>query len=147
MSFDLASFLGSSLGDAVAKIIGAFKVDPTAQLEAQTEVTKIMLGLQGQILQGVQAQVDVNKTEAASSSVFVAGWRPFLGWVCGSAFAINYVVGPLLGYCSTLAGHPIVLPTLNLGEMSPVLMGMLGLGTMRSVEKLQGVDTQKVGGK
>lgn len=92
-------------------------------------------------VQAVQAQNDVNKIEAASSSVFVAGWRPFIGWVCGSAFAINFAIGPLASWASALFGHPVTFPVLNMTDMMPVLMGMLGLGGMRSWEKVNGVKT------
>jgi hypothetical protein len=92
-------------------------------------------------VQAVQAQNDVNKIEAASNSVFVAGWRPFIGWVCGGAFAINFAIGPLASWASALFGHPVTFPTLNMSDMLPVLMGMLGLGGMRSWEKVNGVKT------
>lgn len=84
-------------------------------------------------------QVEVNKAEAQSNSLFVSGWRPFIGWVCGSAFAYFYIVQPFLGFILTAAGHPIVLPKIEFGEMSSVLLGMLGLGGMRTWEKTKGV--------
>jgi hypothetical protein len=92
-------------------------------------------------VQAVQAQNDVNKVEAASNSVLVAGWRPYIGWVCGTAFAINFVVGPLASWATSLFGHPVIFPILNMTELMPVLMGMLGLGGMRSWEKVNGVKT------
>jgi len=87
----------------------------------------------------VQGQLDTNKAEAANPSVFVAGWRPFVGWVCGSGFAIQFIVGPLCEWGSAAAGHPVKFPPLDLGTMMPLLLGMLGLGGMRTVEKVQGV--------
>jgi uncharacterized protein (DUF2062 family) len=90
-------------------------------------------------VQLVQGQLDINKTEAASESVFVAGWRPFIGWTCGVAFAYKFVAAPVAALVLTAVGHPITLPVLEFGEMMPVLFGMLGLGAFRSYEKVKGV--------
>lgn len=92
---------------------------------------------------GVFAQIAVNTEEAKSANMFVAGWRPAIGWVCGTAFAANYIVLPLIQtvaiYYSAFTGEYVDLgglPTLNMAEMMPVLMGMLGIGTLRTYEKL-----------
>jgi hypothetical protein len=87
----------------------------------------------------MQAQSDTNKAEAGNGSVFVAGWRPFIGWVCGSAFAWTFVLGPMVSYAAKLAGITVALPVLDLSELTPVLLGMLGLGAMRTVEKVNGI--------
>jgi len=141
MSFDLGSFLGSNIGDAFAKVIGAFKVSPEKQLEASTEITKVQLELQAKILDQVSAQMDINKVEAASQSIFVAGWRPFIGWICGSGLGIQFIVGPIVTWLSALFGHPVTFPTLDLGTLLTLLLGMLGLGTMRTYEKTNGVNS------
>ncbi len=88
----------------------------------------------------VEGQLKINQTEAATGKLFIAGWRPFLGWVCGGAFAWAYVIEPLVRFGLSAAGHPVVLPTLSLSAMTPVLFGMLGLGGMRSFEKSKGVE-------
>jgi len=87
----------------------------------------------------VQGQIDTNKVEAANPSVFVSGWRPFIGWVCGSACAWNWIGLPIAKVGLALAGYPIDLAPANLTEMLPVLMGMLGLGGLRTIEKINGV--------
>ena len=87
----------------------------------------------------VQGQLEVNQAEAASSSVFVAGWRPFIGWVCGSACAWNWIGLPVTKMGLMLAGHTLDLAPADLTEMLPVLMGMLGLGALRTFEKTKGV--------
>ena len=88
----------------------------------------------------VQGQLAVNQAEAGSSSVFVAGWRPFIGWVCGSACAWNWIGLPLAKVGLLLAGGPaLTLAPADLSEMLPVLMGMLGLGALRTTEKIKGV--------
>jgi hypothetical protein len=83
-----------------------------------------------------QGQLAVNQAEASSPKTFVAGWRPFIGWTCGSAFAFNFVILPLLTTLSAIAGNPIEVPPLDMSEMLPVLLGMLGLGGFRTYEKV-----------
>jgi len=85
------------------------------------------------------AQLDINKTEAAHRSVFVSGWRPFIGWSCGAAMALNFIVFPLASFVLAQTGHLVELPTLDMSEMMPVLMGLLGLGGLRTVEKIKQV--------
>lgn len=84
------------------------------------------------------AQIEVNKQEAAHKSLFVAGWRPFIGWTCGIATANNFVIAPYVTAFTT-----IVVPVLDLGEMIPVLVGLLGLGAYRTYEKVNGVAREK----
>ena len=85
------------------------------------------------------AQLGINKQEAAHRSVFVAGWRPFIGWTCGIALAYNYVLQPILIFVLAQTGHLMDLPAMDLNEIMPVLMGMLGLGGLRTFEKFKGV--------
>ena len=89
-----------------------------------------------------KAQVRVNEIEAASDKFWKYGWRPFVGWACGAGFAYTYVVQPFLIFIMTMAGagdRVSELPLLDIGEMTPVLMGMLGLGWLRTKEKMGGV--------
>lgn len=83
-------------------------------------------------------QIQTNQKEAAHKSLFVAGWRPGAGWVCVLALFNNYVVAPYVD-----AFTPITLPALDMGELMPVLLGMLGLGAARSWEKSRGVAREK----
>lgn len=86
------------------------------------------------------AQVEVNKAEAASGSVWKGGWRPFVGWVCGTAFAYHFVIQPLAIFVVAAYGMEIpALPEFDMGQLMTVLMGMLGLGGLRSFEKSKGV--------
>lgn len=82
------------------------------------------------------AQIEVNKIEAASTNMFVAGWRPFIGWTCGVAMGFNYLVVPVAG----AAGYDIT--ALDTTTMFPVLLGLLGLGSLRTYEKTQGVSRE-----
>jgi hypothetical protein len=90
-----------------------------------------------------KAQIEVNKAEAAHKSLFVAGWRPAVGWVCVAGMAGNFIIIPLANFTLALAGSAVSIPLVALSEMMPVLMGMLGLGAMRTVEKTKGVQREK----
>ena len=86
------------------------------------------------------AQADTNKIEAAHRTVWVAGWRPFIGWVCGVAMAWHFVGVPLITFFAAWAGATIPpLPVFDMGSLMTVLMGLLGLGSMRTFEKIKGI--------
>ena len=91
----------------------------------------------------VMAQIEVNKVEAAHSSMFVAGWRPAIGWICALGMAGNFLVIPFANMALELSKTGVVIPMIALSEMMPVLMGMLGLGAMRTVEKVKAVSREK----
>lgn len=80
------------------------------------------------------AQLAVNQQEAAHRTIWVAGWRPFIGWVCGCGLAMNFLVIPLMPLFTD-----VVIEPLDLATMLPVLGGLLGLGTLRSYEKVKGI--------
>jgi len=93
------------------------------------------------------AQIEVNKQEAKSGMLFVSGWRPFIGWTCGVSLAWTFILAPIIQsvatYVATFTGKVIdleALPVLDLAVMMPILLGMLGLGTLRTYEKVQGVE-------
>tara|TARA_R100001224_G_scaffold102302_1_gene74372 strand:- start:405 stop:806 length:402 start_codon:yes stop_codon:yes gene_type:complete len=86
------------------------------------------------------AQLEINKAEAASGSLFKGGWRPFVGWTCGIAFAYHFVLQPLLIFIFAYAGLKTPdLPQFDVGTLLPVLGGMLGIGGLRSYEKTKGL--------
>lgn len=86
----------------------------------------------------VQGQLSVNAAEAASPSAFTSGWRPAVGWVCVAALACQYVARPLLQWAGAVSGHPMpVLPGID-DTLWQLLLGMLGLGGLRSLEKIKG---------
>lgn len=89
---------------------------------------------------GAFRQMDINKSEAANASVFVAGWRPFIGWICGAIFAYTFLLQPLAVFVMAFLGYDIPeLPSLDTSEVMTVLLGMLGLGGLRTIEKVKGV--------
>lgn len=115
--------------DLAKDLVGRFFPDKTEQEKQQMAMVMMM----------VQGQLETNKVEAASQSLFVAGWRPAVGWICALSFGFRYIGGPLLSVIGQLTGHQIVLPVIDYAEMSPILIGMLGLGYFRSSEKIKGV--------
>ena len=91
--------------------------------------------------QGNLAQIEVNKIEAASSNLFVAGWRPAIGWICGAGYAYAFIVQPFLIFIITafqITLNTAQLPTLDIGEMGLMLANLLGFGAMRTYEKVKG---------
>lgn len=88
----------------------------------------------------VQGQLATNQTEASNTNIFVAGWRPFIGWICGTGLGWNYAGRPLICAVMTIFGHPVDIPVMDLSELMPLLIGMLGLGGMRTYEKINGVN-------
>jgi len=102
----------------------------------KTEAEKQQLAAAVMVVQG---QLDINKVEAANPSVFVSGWRPMIGWVCGGACAWNWIGLPIAKVIAVVLGHSIELSPADLTEMMPILLGMLGLGGLRTVEKIKGV--------
>jgi hypothetical protein len=117
----------------------------TAQLQSMAAAGQLqeeMLQLQAI----TSAQTDINKTEAASASLFVAGPRPAVMWVCVFALAYQYLIRPLWVGLALIAGHPVPAPGLpgiddNLYQL---LWALLGLGAMRSFDKFKGIDTKRI---
>ena len=110
--------------------------DPVQADAAKLELLKLQ---QSGDLAQMTAQTDINKVEAANTSLFVSGWRPAIGWVCALALAYQYLLKPLSGTIASLVG--VTLPPLpglddNLWQL---MMGMLGMGGLRTFEKVQGV--------
>ena len=123
----------SALLDIGGKVLDRVLPDPAQQAAAKLELLKLQQN--GELAQ-ISGQMEINKVEAASSSLFVSGWRPSIGWVCGAGFAVQFVIGPLAEWGSALYGHPVKFPQMDTGTMMPLLLGMLGLGGLRTAEKL-----------
>lgn len=127
----------------VAKIIDKVIPDRSAAAAAQAALSQATLNGQLAEIQAeydnAKAQIDVNKTEAASGSVFIGGWRPFVGWVCGCGLAYQFLFRPLAGGLLAASGHPVDFAALEMGTLMTLLGGLLGFGAMRTAEKFQGV--------
>lgn len=139
----LASALGGNIAEGVAKIIQCFKIDPTVALSKQVELQEIQLKMASDaaaaVTQQYHDQATIDASEAASKSMFVAGWRPFIGWVCGSGLAFQLILAPIVTWVAAMCGKNVAFPTLDLGTLLTLLFGMLGLGGMRTYEKINGV--------
>jgi hypothetical protein len=112
--------------------------DKTAAAAAKAQL--VQMQIQGE-LDGMKGQIAVDQTEAGNQSTFVAGWRPFVGWCCGAAFAYVYILQPFMQFL--LVAFKVnfdisKMPSLDIADMMPVLLGMLGLGAMRSYDKQAG---------
>jgi hypothetical protein len=90
-----------------------------------------------------KGQLEVNKVEAAHKSLFVSGWRPAVGWVCVLGMFGNFITIPFTNFVLALTESEIEVPLIPLETMMPVLLGMLGLGGLRTYEKKAGVQRDK----
>lgn len=110
---------------------------------AQLKVLMAQGALQEELMQltaVTSAQSDVDKVEAASTNLFVAGWRPYVGWICGTGLAFSVIIGPLFTWITTLCGHPTPFPKMDDPLLQSTLAGMLGLGYgLRTFEKSKGI--------
>ena len=129
----------SALLDIGGKVIDRVWPDPIQAATAKLELIKLQ---QSGELAAMAGQLEINKVEAASASVFVSGWRPFIGWVCGIACAWNWIGLKIALFAAAYFDHPLTLASADLSEMMPVLLGMLGIGGLRTIEKLNGVARQ-----
>jgi hypothetical protein len=126
--------------DFGGKLIDKLYPDKTAAEAAKLEMFKLqqaggMQELNNTFNLAVQ-QIMTNVEEAKSTSTFVAGWRPFVGWICGCSLAYNYILFPLIVWTVKACGvEAPPMPALDIGELMTLLFGMLGLGAMRSYDK------------
>jgi hypothetical protein len=126
----------SILLDIGSKVIDRVFPDPAAAASAKLELIKLQ---QSGDLAVMAGQMKINEIEAGSASLFVSGWRPAIGWVCGAACAWNWIGLPIVKVGLGLLAIKLELAPANLTEMMPILLGMLGLGGLRTLEKVQGV--------
>ena len=132
-----------TLGVGAILNIGSTLIDRLIPDRSQAAAAKAQL-LQMQVagdLDQIKGQIAVDQTEAASQSVFVAGWRPFVGWACGAAFIYAFIVQPMTQALLVIFHSnfdPNKMPKLDITEMLPVLFAMLGMGALRSWDKQNG---------
>jgi len=135
------SLLGvGSIIEAVGKIAGDLITTDKEKMEMEIEQRKLDLEEKKLDMAVGMAQIDVNKEEAKSSNLFVAGWRPFIGWGCGIAFIYSTLIEPVCRFVAmTIFMYSGAFPTIDSDLTMQVMLGMLGLGAMRSYEKKSGV--------
>lgn len=125
----------SGAGDLAVKLRSAITGEPDPIKKAEMEAT--LIELESKLSLGQQA---INQVEAKHSSIFIAGWRPFIGWICGLGIGINFIAFPLARMVLVVMKNPTQLPPLDIGELITILIAMLGMGGMRSWEKKNGVN-------
>jgi|TARA_B100000900_G_scaffold337283_1_gene299192 hypothetical protein len=118
------------------KVLGKFIPDKNLKMKLQKEMTMAFHDAN-------LAQIQLNKQEAAHKNIFVAGWRPFVGWICGVALAYHFILSPIIETILIVSGLKIDLPSFEFSQLSSILMGMLGLGGLRTYEKMKGVSREK----
>ena len=118
------------------KVLGKFIPDKNLKMKLQKEMTMAFHDAN-------LAQIQLNKQEAAHKNIFVAGWRPFVGWICGVALAYHFVLSPIIETVLIASGVAMDLPSFEFSQLSSILMGMLGLGGLRTYEKMKGVSREK----
>lgn len=132
----LGSLLKAALGpvlDGVLRLIPDKGARAAAKEQFESQMLVAMTGL-------VQGQLAINQKEAEHGSIFVAGWRPFIGWVCGFGVAWQFVLSPIGTWIVVISGVDIPpIPVLDTGPLMTLMLGMLGLGGLRTYEKRLGV--------
>lgn len=120
--------IGSVVG-ALREAVGRIFPSPEEKAKAQQILDQIAA-------RPDEAQIELNKIEAASASIFVAGWRPFIGWVCGVALAWHYIAAPLFVFVLEAFGVKISPPELDIATLVTLLLTMLGMSKLRTDEKI-----------
>ena len=140
MASTVATLLTGGLFQGISQLISTIRGKSPEDAEKLAEIaSKYQSDVLAADVAARQAQADVNKVEAANPRVFIAGWRPFIGWVCGTGLAVQFIVGPFVTWIAALSNHPVTFPTLDMGTLLTLLLAMLGFGGMRTFEKISGV--------
>jgi hypothetical protein len=144
MSFLTTLFSGGDTVKAIGDTVDKLFTSDEERLEKQNEFLKANREfdyLENKLIaEQNTAQAEVNKVEAASASWFVAGWRPAIGWVGALALFYQFILYPLLCWIPGVATPPVP----NSEALYPLIMGMLGIGTLRSFDKMKGTDTRSI---
>ena len=130
--------------DAIAGLVSTAvdKIWPDANIEAQAKADTLKAELAKE-LEYTLGQLEINKIEAASTSLFVAGWRPAVGWAGALGYGYEFLWRPIANGLAVAFGLPPIFPGIEVDALSSLLFGLLGLGTLRTVEKVKGVARQK----
>jgi len=119
----MSTILGTIFGESIASTVNAVgdQINKKAELETQSDSN----------------QVEINKAEASTSNLFIAGWRPFCGWICSLSLAYHALLQPFIIFIFQLFGKTIPMPSFDESTLTNILYGLLGLGTLRTIEKLK----------
>lgn len=136
----LGDILKPLVGPVVDKLLN-FIPDPNARAKAKEDFEKELLQI---VANADKQQAEINKVEAAHASLFVAGWRPFIGWIGGFAIMYAYIGHPFLSWGLLVFDNTLpVLPTIETDMIFQLILGMLGMGGLRTFEKVKGVARKK----
>jgi len=130
----------SSLAEPVTGLLGKFIEDKDQRALLAHEIATLA---EKQAQEQIVGQIKTNQIEAAHQSMFVAGWRPAVGWVCALAMLLNFILIPFINLGLEFGGLELEIDLIDMETMLPVLFGMLGLGGMRTYEKSRKVARDK----
>ena len=122
---------------AVGSVLDKVIPDTNARAQAKEELAKAVLQDDFQL---ALSQIQVNQEEAKSENLFKSGWRPSIGWACSLTFILNFVLFPIINYFLVMFGHQAVLIPFDTNTLMTVLGGLLGIGGLRTIEKIKGVN-------
>ncbi len=117
-------------------VIDRLVPDKNAKSKAMREMEKALVDAHAK---GMLGQLEINKVEAGHRSIFVAGWRPMCGWICAAALGFHFIVAPVVQWAGTIGGWHLPIPEFDMSSLMTILLGMLGIGGMRSFEKFKGI--------
>lgn len=126
----------TSVANLIHGVLDRVLPDKTANDAAKMQLAEMQLNGE---LSAVAGQIQTNIAEAASTHAFVSGWRPYIGWICGTGLAYQMLLRPLLTFAVGVCGGHTVAPPIEIQDLLTILASLLGLGAMRTVEKVNGV--------
>lgn len=137
----MAGFLKDILGgliEPITDIIGEVVVDKDKKKELELKLAEIVDRADDRYHEELMGQIETNKIEAQHASLFVAGWRPFIGWTSGVGIAYTFVLSPFIEFVARTNGYTGVMPMPDMGQLMTLVLAMLGVGAMRSYDKSHG---------
>lgn len=135
------SFLKEILGgltSPITDIISEVVVDKDKKKEIELKLQELVDKADERYHEELMGQIEVNKTEAQHASIFVAGWRPFIGWTSGVGIAYTFVLAPFIEFVARAVGYTQEMPLPDAAQLMTLVTAMLGVGAMRSYDKVKG---------
>jgi len=120
----------------IAKLLGLNNGGQSSLGEFAKDLREAIKGKEidpDKMMELVKVQSEINKMEAQHRSIFVAGWRPFIGWICGVALLYNFIIRDVIAWVSP----DVMPPAIQMDQLITILLGMLGLGGLRTFEKIK----------
>lgn len=130
--------------DAVGGLVSEVVVDKDKKNELQVRLKELADKADERFHEELMGQIEVNKVEAAHSSIFVAGWRPAVGWISAVGLGWQFVLAPFTETVAKWFGWTGTMPVVDTESLMMLILGMLGIGAQRSFDKMKGVETVKV---